>query len=65
MSERLRIDIDSESYRRLRELAVMERRPIGWQAEWMLIQAIQERWSPGLRPELLGPEMVGVEEVEP
>jgi hypothetical protein len=65
MAERLRIDIDSESYRRLLELAAMERRPIGWQAEWMLIRAIHEHWSPGLRPESVSDELESLESVEP
>jgi hypothetical protein len=65
MSERLRLDIDSESYQRLLELAVMERRPVAWQAEWLLIRAIAERWVPGLRPESPEMEAVGTEKVGP
>jgi hypothetical protein len=51
MAERLRLDIDPESYQRLIELAVIERRPVAWEAEWLLIRAIAERWSPSLRSE--------------
>jgi hypothetical protein len=49
MSERLHIDIDDESFRRLTALAVQERRPIGWQAEVLLIQAIAEQCAPALK----------------
>jgi len=51
MPERLRLDIDSKTYERLREIAISQRRPIGLQAEWMLIHAVAEYWSPGLRAE--------------
>jgi hypothetical protein len=51
MAERLRVDIDSESYRRLQEIAVKERRPVGWQAEVLLIRAIAEYCAPVLRPD--------------
>ena len=36
----IKVDIDPESFRRLSELAVEERRPIPWQAEVLLIRAI-------------------------
>jgi hypothetical protein len=36
----LKIDIDPDSFRRLTELAVEERRPIPWQAEVLLIRAL-------------------------
>ncbi len=51
MPERLHLDIDSKTYERLREIAISQRRPIGLQAEWMLIHAVAEYWSPGLRAE--------------
>jgi hypothetical protein len=52
MSEQLRIDIDGESFRRLMEIATRERRPIGWQAEVLLIKAIAdyERPAPKASP---------------
>jgi hypothetical protein len=46
MSERLRIDLDTESFSRLMEIAAQERRPVGWQAEVLLIKAIAERYTP-------------------
>ena len=33
----IKIDLDPDSFRRLTELAVQERRPIPWQAEMLLI----------------------------
>jgi hypothetical protein len=51
MSEGLRLTIDSESYKRLVEIAVAERRPIGWQAEVMLMKAVAEYYAPSLRPQ--------------
>jgi hypothetical protein len=36
----IKIDIDFESFRRLSELAIEERRPIPWQAEVLLIRAL-------------------------
>lgn len=36
----IRIDLDPESFRRLTELAVEERRPIPWQAEILLLRAL-------------------------
>jgi hypothetical protein len=36
----IKVDIDPESFRRLSELAVEERRPIPWQAEVLLIRAL-------------------------
>jgi hypothetical protein len=65
MPERLRIDIDSESYQHLIELAIRERRPVAWQAEWMLIQAIGEHWSPSLHLELPDREPVSAGETGP
>lgn len=35
----LRLDVDQETYQRLVEAAVSERRPIDWQAEVMLRRA--------------------------
>jgi hypothetical protein len=43
VSQRLRLDIDDESFERLAAIAIAERRPIGWQAEVLLLQAIG-RW---------------------
>jgi hypothetical protein len=53
MSEKLRLELDAETFRRLMEIAVAERRPLGWQVEVMLIRAIAEYGSPALRPEPL------------
>jgi hypothetical protein len=36
----IKIDLDPDSFRRLTELAVEERRPIPWQAEVLLIRAL-------------------------
>jgi hypothetical protein len=36
----LKIDLDPDSFRRLSELAIEERRPIPWQAEVLLIRAL-------------------------
>ena len=38
-----KVDIPVESYKRLAEIAVTERRPIPWQAEMLLIAAIDQR----------------------
>jgi hypothetical protein len=62
MSERLRLDIDTESYQRLLEIAVKQRRPIAWQAEVMLIQAIAEWYTPRLRSDQAEVESSGVQE---
>lgn len=62
MSERLRLDIDTESYKRLMAIAVEQRRPIAWQAEVLLMQAIAEHFLPMLRPDPLEVEPVGVSE---
>src|SRR5262249_635001 len=56
----IKIDIDPESFRRLTELAVEERRPIPWQAEVLLIRAlavsleeVTQETEPRLREELV------------
>ena len=36
----IKIDLDPDSFRRLTELAVQERRPIPWQAEMLLIRVL-------------------------
>jgi hypothetical protein len=36
----IRVELDTESFRCLTELAVQERRPIPWQAEVILIRAL-------------------------
>jgi hypothetical protein len=36
----IKIDLDPDSFRRLAALAVEKRRPIPWQAEVLLIQAL-------------------------
>jgi hypothetical protein len=36
----IKIDLDPDSFRRLTELAVKERRPIPWQAEILLLRAL-------------------------
>ena len=36
----IRLDLDTETFRRLTELAVDERRPIYWQAEVLLLRAL-------------------------
>jgi hypothetical protein len=36
----IRVELDTESFRRLTELAVEERRPIPWQAEMLLLRAL-------------------------
>jgi hypothetical protein len=36
----IRVELTSESFRRLTELAVEERRPIPWQAEVLLLRAL-------------------------
>jgi hypothetical protein len=36
----IKIDLDLDSFRRLSELAVEERRPIPWQAEILLLRAL-------------------------
>jgi hypothetical protein len=51
MSQKLRLDIDQESYARLAAIAIEERRPLGWQAEVLLMQAIATYFTPMLRPE--------------
>jgi hypothetical protein len=56
---RLRLDISEESYLRLMEIATLERRPIDWQAEVMLIRAIADYYAPALRPEPLAGLMAG------
>jgi hypothetical protein len=40
VSQKLRLDIDDESFERLIAIAIAERRPLGWQAEVLLLQAI-------------------------
>jgi hypothetical protein len=62
MSEKLRLELDAETFRRLMEIAVAERRPIGWQAEVLLSKAVAEYGSPALRPEPLEVESAGVAE---
>jgi hypothetical protein len=37
---RIRLDLDSETYQRLVEVALAERRPVPWQAEIMLRVAL-------------------------
>jgi hypothetical protein len=37
----IKIDLDINSFRRLSELAVKERRPIAWQAEVLLIRVLE------------------------
>lgn len=48
---RLRLDIPEDTYTRLLEIAAQERRPINWQAEVILMQAINECFLPMLRSE--------------
>jgi hypothetical protein len=36
----IRVDLDTESFRRLTKMAVEERRPIPWQAEMLLMHAL-------------------------
>jgi hypothetical protein len=62
MSEGLRLTIDSESYKRLVEIAVSQRRPIGWQAEVMLIKAIAEWYTPALTMDRAEVESAGMRE---
>ena len=50
MAEKLRLEIDVETFRRLMDISVKERRPIGWQAELLLIKAIADYDSSALRP---------------
>jgi len=47
---RLRLEIREESWKRLMQIAVAERRPIDWQAEVILMQAIDEIFLPRLQP---------------
>jgi hypothetical protein len=49
---RLRLDIGEDSYLQLMKIAAYERRPIGWQAEIMLLRAIADYCSPGQPGEL-------------
>jgi hypothetical protein len=45
------VELDTESFRRLSELAVEERRPIPWQAEMLLLRALAapvEGGAPGV-----------------
>ena len=37
-----KIELDQESYERLVTIATREKRPIPWQAEWMLTRAIEQ-----------------------
>jgi hypothetical protein len=37
----IKLDLDADSFRRLTELAVEERRPIPWQAEVLLLRALR------------------------
>ena len=46
---RLRLDISEDRYDQLMEIAVQERRPVDWQAEVLLMQAIAEHFLPMLR----------------
>jgi hypothetical protein len=48
---RLKLDIRQESYERLAAISVVERRPPDWQAEMILMRAIDEYFLPMLRPE--------------
>ena len=48
---KIRLDLDQESFERLAEIAVAERRPIGWQAEVLLRRAISDWFSPAIRGE--------------
>jgi hypothetical protein len=57
---RIRLDIRQESYERLVEIAVAERRPPDWQAEWLLMKAIDEYFLPMLRPE--APDLTQVQQ---
>jgi hypothetical protein len=59
---RLRLDIPEHCYERLMEIAVQERRPIDWQAEVILIRAVNEYFLPMLRPESPQVEPVSVQE---
>jgi hypothetical protein len=50
MVQRLRLDISDDRWERLMEIAVAERRPVSWQAEVLLMRAIDEYFVPMLRP---------------
>ena len=43
----IRVELDTESFRRLTKLAVEERRPIPWQAEMLLLRALAEPCADG------------------
>lgn len=48
---RLQLDVDQETYVRLAESAVAERRPVGWQAEVLLRRALGLPVPPVGRPD--------------
>jgi hypothetical protein len=62
MPEKLRLDIDEESFKRLTAIAVEERRPINWQAEVLLLRAIAQWCTPSLRIDHSEAEPAGVRE---
>ncbi len=39
---KFRIDLDDETYAHLAAVALEQKRPPHWQAEWMLMQAVRE-----------------------
>lgn len=57
---RLRLDIPKDRYERLMEIAVQERRPIDWQAEVILMRAIDEYFLPMLQSRPPERESAGV-----
>jgi hypothetical protein len=59
---RLRLDIRNDSYERLIQIAVQERRPVDWQAEVILMRAIDEYFLPMLRLESAEVEPANVQE---
>ena len=51
---KMQIELDRDSYRRLTELAVAERRPIPWQAEILLLRVLAapvEDVAQGVQPQ--------------
>jgi hypothetical protein len=61
MAQRLRLDIDQETYDRLIEIAIEEKRPIRWQAEVILAKAVADYFVPTLRSEPLDVPLAGIE----
>ena len=62
MAQKLHLNIDQETFERLAEIAIAERRPIGWQAELLLTTAVAQWWTPSLQDYQSEGEPAGVQD---